>query len=159
MENIRTGKSLIAEASWYSKILYHWTFPIINKAQTEKITLEDFGGLVDDHKIQYRAKAVEEEFESQGKDRNIFLAVFKVFKWNFFYSFFGCMMNMTIHICFPKIIAEIIKFLEDKEDRDFTYGMQMICLLSVLTMIMMVNDCHVWYNNLTTGCLCNKIIK
>jgi len=48
--------------------------------------------------------------------------------------------------------------MEDKERHDFDYGMKMLLALIFLNVLMYLFDVHTWYNNLTTGCMSQKII-
>lgn len=68
----------------------------------------------------------------------------------------GC--HCLMHMFYPIIIAEIIRFMQDKTATDFQYGINLVALLMALNIVNMVVDCHTWYNNLTTGCMAQKII-
>lgn len=101
---------MLGEASWYDKVFFGWVFVIIKKAQDKTLTLEDFGGLRQDDKIEEKIDLVEKEFNAQ-KEKNIFLAVVMVFKWRFVFGFSCCIVNLLTHMSFPVIITEIIKFM------------------------------------------------
>jgi hypothetical protein len=75
------------------------------------------------------------------------------FKDRFFWSSVGIMSHVFIHMSYPVIINRIITFMQDKEDQNFGYAINLIILLVCLNIAMMLLDCHTWYNNLTTGCM------
>lgn len=156
-DKISTRKSMIAGAGFLDKVFFGWVFNIIKKAQTNTLTVEDFGGLRDEDMIQGKIKMVEENFEKQ-KDKNIFLAVFQAFKWNYYYNFIGCGIHLVIHMFFPMIVGEIIRFMQDKEDTNLFYGFKLLVLLVALNCFLMLINVHTWYNNITTGCLSQKIL-
>lgn len=119
--------------------------------------MEDLGGLRSDDLIQERLKTVEEVFYGQ-KNKNIFIAVMIAFKDRFFWATVGIMAHVFIHMSYPVIINKIITFMQDKDDQNFGYATNLIILLVCLNIIMMLLDCHTWYNNLSTGCMAQKII-
>jgi hypothetical protein len=121
------------------------------------LTIEDLGGLREDDCIQGRLLKVEEVFNSQ-KEKNIFLAVMIAFKDRFMWASFGVLGDTCIHMTYPMIVNEIVRFMQDKEDANFYYAIRLITLLVCLNIIMMLMACHNWYNNLTTGCMAQKII-
>lgn len=49
--------------------------------------------------------------------------------------------------------------MEDKDRTDFDYGIKMLLLLVVLNIFMYLLDVHTWYNNLSTGCMSQKVIN
>lgn len=122
------------------------------------MTLEDFGGLRDDDRIEDKIRKVEAEFQAQ-KTKNIFLAVVTAFKGRFIFGFLCCIINMLVHMSFPVIITEIIKYMQDKDNNDFMYGFRLIALLVFLNIFMHMFDCHGWYNNINTGTQSAKCLK
>lgn len=154
---MRKQPSLIGNAKWHEKLFFNWVFNIIDYAQTNQLTMEDLGGLRDDDLIQGKLKKVEEVFNGQ-KNKNIFIAVMIAFKDRFFYASIGIMSHCLIHMTYPMIINRIITFMQDKDDTNFGYATNLIILLVCLNICMMLLDVHTWYNNLTTGCLAQKII-
>lgn len=154
---MRERPSILAGAKWYDKLFFSWTFKVITHAQTAQLKLEDLGGLRDEDLIQGKLVEVEEIFQGQ-KDKNIFLAVVQAFRDRYIFSMFGVGMHCIIHMFYPMIIAEIIRFMQAKDETDFNYGIKLIVLLMFLNICMMLLDCHTWYNNLTTGCMAQKII-
>ena len=151
-DKISTRKSMITGTDFLDKVLFEWMFDIIKKVQTNTLAVEDFGGLRDEDMIQGKIKMVEENFEKQ------FLAVFQVFKWNYYYNFIDCGIHLVIHIFFPMIVEEIIRFMQDKEDTNLFYGFKLLVLLVALNCFLMLINVHIWYNNITTGCLSHKIL-
>lgn len=43
--NLTEKKSVLEDASWWSFLNFTWTFNLIEKARTAKLTKEDLGGL------------------------------------------------------------------------------------------------------------------
>jgi len=68
------------------------------------------------------------------------------------------MMGTGLHMTFPICINKIVTFMEDKNRTDFDYGIKMLLMLIFLNILMYLLDVHTWYNNLTTGCMSQKII-
>ena len=98
-------------------------------------------------------------FAAQPKDnKNIFLALMQAFKDRYIFSFVGIVTQTLLHMTFPICITKIVNFMEDKSRTDFDYGIKMLSLLIFLNILMYLIDVHTWYNNLTTGCMSNKII-
>ena len=83
--------------------------------------MEDLGGLRNEDLLQGKLVEVEEIFAAQ-KDKNIFIAVVKAFKDRYVFSMFGIGMHLILHMSYPMIIAEIIRFMQDKEEENFQYG-------------------------------------
>lgn len=108
--------------------------------------------------IQDKIIQIEKIFEAQ-KTKNIFLAVMSAFKTRFMWAFVGIFGNMSIHMTYPMMVNKIVKFMQDKEEQNFGYAINLIVLLVCMNMVMMLMDCHNWYNNLSTGCMAQKIIS
>lgn len=154
---MRDKPSLLGNAKWYDKLFFNWAFKVIQYAQTGQLTIEDLGGLREDDCIQGRLQKVEEVFDAQ-KEKNIFIAVMIAFKDRFMWASVGVLGDCFIHMTYPMIVNEIVRFMQDKEDSNFNYAIRLIFLLVCLNITMMLMACHNWYNNLTTGCMAQKII-
>lgn len=109
--------------------------------------------------IQGKITEVENIFDAQKPgEKNIFIAIMTVFKWNFIWSFVGNGIHVVAHMAFPIIIGKIVTFMDDKDNHDFSYGISLMMVLGLINSFLMLINCHTWYNNITTGCLSQKIL-
>lgn len=142
--------SLMSQAPWYKRVFFTWAFHLLQISQTKQLTLEDLGGIEPEYRVEAKLEEVERVFKAQ-KEKNIFKAVMWAFRWSYAFGAIGVSIEHISLMLYPQIIAEIVKFMQDKEEESFNRGIGLFMLLMAINVVNMPMRCHTWFNNYLNG--------
>lgn len=93
------------------------------------MAFEELGGMRPEDNLKTKIRRVEEILEGQ-KRVNLDLAMFEVFRREYFFCFLVTTTQIAVYIVRPALMTQLIRYYEDQNTTDKTKGVLLVCLYS-----------------------------